>query len=78
MLTNYKLSRISKFQMGQTKKEETLEEIEATGKNCEKSFLELPRTLSGSQKLPYNAEKKLFQSQYCCYFDVFISFKDLL
>ena len=42
MLTNSKLSRSSKFQMGQTKKEETLEAMEATGKNPEKSLLELP------------------------------------
>ena len=42
MLTNPKLSRSSKFEMGQTKKEETLEAMEATGKNPEKSFLELP------------------------------------
>ena len=42
MLTNPKLSRSSKFEMGRTKKEETLEAMEATGKNPEKSFLELP------------------------------------
>ena len=40
MLTNPKLSRSSKFEMGRTKKEEMLE---AMGKNPEKSFLELPR-----------------------------------
>ena len=45
MLTNPKLSRRSKFGMGQTKKEETLE---GTVKNPEKSFLELPLTSSGS------------------------------
>ena len=48
MLTNRKLSRSSMFEMGRTKKEETLEAMEATGKNPEKSFLELPRTSSGS------------------------------
>ena len=42
MLTNSKLSRSSKVQMGRTKKKETLEAMEATGKNPEKSFLELP------------------------------------
>ena len=50
MLTNPKLSRSSKFQMVRTKKEERLEAIEATGKNPEKSFLELPQTSNGSQK----------------------------
>ena len=43
MITNPKLSRSSKFEMGRTKKEETLEAMGATGKNPEKSFLELQR-----------------------------------
>ena len=50
MLTNPKISRSSKFEMGQTKKEETLEAMEATGKNPKKSFLELPQ-LQNSEKL---------------------------
>jgi len=40
--------------MRRTKKEETLEAMEATGKNPEKSFLELTRTSSASSKVKKN------------------------